>query len=317
MKKIIIINVIFTLFLLLNYSYAKENLANRLSGKILLQVENNGEAWYLNPNNKKRYYMGKPSDAFGLMKNLGLGINDNDLKKIPIGIIEYNDTDTDHDGLVDSLEKAIGTKINNTDSDNDGYSDKEEIQNNYNPLGLGKLEKDNAFIEKNLGRIFLQVEKNGEAWYLNPADKKRYFLNRPTDAFNIMKSLSLGITNKNISKIEVDQLYNTPSTCVNCLIANTPEKTLKEAGISILNNNLESTLNYFTPEMQNSVKFVMNYLDKEGKYTLGNILLGAKLISSSSDEYIYQKEVYFNGEKIPIDFHLKKQGNNNWLITNL
>lgn len=30
-----------------------------LSGKILLQVEDRGEAWYVNPANLKRYYLGQ------------------------------------------------------------------------------------------------------------------------------------------------------------------------------------------------------------------------------------------------------------------
>lgn len=54
-------------------------LAQRLSGRILLQVQNNGEAWYVNPVNTQRYYMGRPADAFQLMRSLGLGISETDL----------------------------------------------------------------------------------------------------------------------------------------------------------------------------------------------------------------------------------------------
>ena len=49
-------------------------LSKRLSGKILLQVEENGEAWYIYPVNLKRYYLGRPADAFALMRSLGLGV---------------------------------------------------------------------------------------------------------------------------------------------------------------------------------------------------------------------------------------------------
>lgn len=42
-------------------------------GKILLQVEENGEAWYVYPNNGHRYYLGRPHDAFEIMKKLSLG----------------------------------------------------------------------------------------------------------------------------------------------------------------------------------------------------------------------------------------------------
>lgn len=52
------------------------------------------------------------------------------------------------------------------------------------------------------GRIFLQVEQNGEAWYVNPLDNLRYFLGRPSDAFGLMKSLGLGISNESFRDFE-------------------------------------------------------------------------------------------------------------------
>lgn len=58
-------------------------LANRLSGRILLQVEENGEAWYVYPGDKKKYYLGRPEDAFDIMRFLGLGITNDNLSKIP------------------------------------------------------------------------------------------------------------------------------------------------------------------------------------------------------------------------------------------
>lgn len=51
------------------------------------------------------------------------------------------------------------------------------------------------------GRILINVEKNGEAWYVNPVDRKRYFLGRPNDAFEIMRKLGLGIAEINFQKI--------------------------------------------------------------------------------------------------------------------
>lgn len=53
-------------------------LADRLKGKILLQVESNGEGWYVNPENSQRYYLGRPADAFRIMRELGLGISNKD-----------------------------------------------------------------------------------------------------------------------------------------------------------------------------------------------------------------------------------------------
>lgn len=53
---------------------AAANQSSRLSGYILLQVEAKGEAWYVYPTNDNRYYLGRPADAFNLMKTLALGV---------------------------------------------------------------------------------------------------------------------------------------------------------------------------------------------------------------------------------------------------
>ncbi len=49
-----------------------------LRGRILLQVESHGEAWYVNPANNQRYYLGRPDDAYAIMRSLGLGISNAD-----------------------------------------------------------------------------------------------------------------------------------------------------------------------------------------------------------------------------------------------
>ncbi len=46
------------------------------------------------------------------------------------------------------------------------------------------------------GRIFLQVQDKGQAWYIYPVDSKRYYLGRPNDAFNVMRKLGLGVSEK-------------------------------------------------------------------------------------------------------------------------
>ncbi len=129
------------------------SLATKLSGKILLNVEKNGEAWYVYPADNKRYYLGRPQDAFDLMRELGLGIKEIDFQKLS----------------KESMPKDI-----------------------VGDLGLAT---------KLSGKIILQVEKNGEAWYVNPDDLRIYFLGRPKDAFSIMRKLSLGISRENLAKI--------------------------------------------------------------------------------------------------------------------
>jgi len=118
-------------------------LSERLSGLILLEVEENGEAWYFNPEDHKRYFLSTPQKAFEIMKNFGLGVQHK--------IIEENKT----------------------------------------------------YPQKLLGKIIIDVEKNGEAYYIYPLDKKAYYLGRPTDAFKIMRELGLGISNKNIHQLDI------------------------------------------------------------------------------------------------------------------
>lgn len=118
------------------------NLKKGLLGRILLQVEEKGEAWYLEPVERKAIFLGRPKDAFEVMRSKGLGVSNQDF-------------------------------------------------NSY----LGQAP------QKLSGRILLQVEEKGEAWYVNPVDLKMHYLGRPIDAFGIMRSLGLGITNDDFSKL--------------------------------------------------------------------------------------------------------------------
>lgn len=129
---------------------APSALASRLSGQILLQIEQHGEAWYVNPLNKERYYLKDGAAAFRIMRQLGLGISEKDFAKIP-------------------------------------SSDSKTV-----PGAMAKMLS---------GRIVLQVEKNGEAWYIYPKNNKKYYLGRPEDAYRIMRELGLGITDVNLEKI--------------------------------------------------------------------------------------------------------------------
>ncbi|MCF7860514.1 thrombospondin type 3 repeat-containing protein [Patescibacteria group bacterium] len=140
------------------------------------------------------------------MRKAGVGITDSDLRKIPVGVdIRFAKGDSDGDLLPDGLEVAIGTNPNKSDTDGDGYLDGAELRNGYNPNGSGNLKHDLNFAHKLKGKILLQVQKNGEAWYVNPTDGKRYYLGNGDLAFQIMRYLSLGISNQNLVSINVGQ----------------------------------------------------------------------------------------------------------------
>ncbi|MDD4412584.1 MAG: hypothetical protein PHR00_02980 [Patescibacteria group bacterium] len=184
-----------------NISNIKIN--KNLLGRIVLQVESVGEAWYINPANSKRYFLGKADDAFQVMKRLSVGISSDKLSSIPVALMPLNGFDNDGDGLADDLEKALGTDPNKPDTDGDGFTDTQEVRGGYNPVNIGKMPINNKLTNAQSGKILLQVESNGEAWYVYPTDKKRYYLGRPADAFFIMRELGLGISNADLATIPI------------------------------------------------------------------------------------------------------------------
>jgi len=149
MKKLLKFLLISILLILPATIVNAEDLGNRLSGKILLQVEDEGQAWYIEPSTQERAFLGRPDDAFRIMRELGLGI-----KHI-------------------ELEKYLNSK----------------------------------FPDRLSGKIMLDVEKNGEAYYISPDNLSGYYLGRPTDAFNVMREMGLGITNNDLEKVPIFQKY--------------------------------------------------------------------------------------------------------------
>lgn len=234
-----------------------KSLYQALKGKIIIRPESKGQAYYVDPNSMKAYYLGRPSDAFSIMRSRGIGITNRDLLKITPGLTKsfYLDSDkdglpdyveemfgtdkknpdsdgdgfsdgkevytgfnpagdgkltgypkyasdTDGDGLVDFLEEAYNCQKDKLDSDGDGFSDINELKGGFNPFGPGKYQASLDFAEKQKGKIFLQIEQSGQAWYINKSDGKRYFLGRPTDAFYVMRDLGLGISEANLEKLQ-------------------------------------------------------------------------------------------------------------------
>lgn len=132
------------------------------SGYILLQVEKNGEAWYVYPNNGNRYFLGRPDDAFSIMKQLSLGVK--------------------HDYLATT----------------------------------------NIFPARLKGLILLDVERNGEAYYIYPQDGKKYYLGRPADAFHIMSQLGQGISNAGLANISIGKTNTAVVVSTKKVLQNVP-----------------------------------------------------------------------------------------------
>jgi hypothetical protein len=60
----------------------------KLAGRILIKVQDAGKAYYVNPTDLKLYYLGRPADAFSVMRKLGLGISNANLRQIGVGVIK-------------------------------------------------------------------------------------------------------------------------------------------------------------------------------------------------------------------------------------
>lgn len=204
MKQIIITLTIFSLLVPNLVPMRAQSLAASVSGQILLDVENHGEAWYVDPLTEERYYLQDGDAAYTALEDFGLGISDIDLAKIPVGIeSRFELSDADNDDLPDAVEVSLGTDVDNIDSDNDGYSDNTEVLSNNNPLGTGSITIDSSLVNRLKGQILLQVETHGEAWYVYPEDNRRYYLGNGEAAYQIMRYLSLGITSSDLEQIDI------------------------------------------------------------------------------------------------------------------
>lgn len=193
----------FTEKCILGEAVSNNSLYEKLKGKIILKVEELGQAFYINPIEQKIHCLGGPKDAFDIMRGLGIGINNLNLAKIPIGYAQLGGKDTDRDGLSDIFEDAVWSNKYKADSNENSILDKNEIIDTKKPIGRYSLvDLDMDFAKGHSGKIFLQVLNNGEAWYIYPGNTKRYFLGRPRDAFSIMTDLGLGIANNDFEKLK-------------------------------------------------------------------------------------------------------------------
>lgn len=123
-----------------------ETLSARLSGRILLQVQARGEAWYVDPVSGKRFFLGTAEDAYALMRAKGLGVR--------------------HETLAGYLRTGFPRRLS--------------------------------------GRILLDVEARGEAYYIVPGSLRGVYLGRASDAYALMRQYGLGITDTQLQQIAID-----------------------------------------------------------------------------------------------------------------
>ncbi len=83
------------------------------------------------------------------------------------------------------------------------------VTSNNNSISLKKvsINVDKTFSSKLSGKILIQTELHGEAWYVNPKDGKRYYMADGSSAYSIMRRLGIGINNQNYNKILSNKTY--------------------------------------------------------------------------------------------------------------
>jgi hypothetical protein len=69
------------------------NFVKPLKGKILLQVESHGEAYYIDDQGQS-HYLKDGAAAYEVMKDEALGISNEDLSKVPTASLAQEETDT-------------------------------------------------------------------------------------------------------------------------------------------------------------------------------------------------------------------------------
>jgi len=91
-----------------------QKLTEKMKGKILLQVESKGEAWYVNPKDGKRYYMKDGDSALQIMRKFGVGIKSADLEKIQSGTVETASTNSTATGSQAQAKKQTTWTLTQT-----------------------------------------------------------------------------------------------------------------------------------------------------------------------------------------------------------
>ena len=213
--------VIFIVFCFIPFDYSRaDDFTTKMKGKILLQVESRGEAWYVNPKDSKRYYMANGESAYNVMHNLGIGItNDN----------------------------------------------------------LAKLQNNKTSAKKQNGKIFLKVEDKGQAYYVN-SDGILYYLKDGDAAYNIMRSLGLGITNNNLNKIALSDLSDQPQSNNFSSSSVVTTNTVNQSDYSLI------TIDDVAPYLTGVVEVVCKKRDYNNIEQLNSTGSGS-LIKLSSDSY--------------------------------
>ncbi|HQL11916.1 MAG TPA: fibronectin type III domain-containing protein [bacterium] len=184
--------------------FIENDFAEEKAGQILFKSQDPNNLWYVNPKNLKRYLLGGKDNFYLTFEKLLNKTTEANLSKIPIELSFGYGKDTDQDGIIDQIEKAIGTNYLSKDTDKDGFNDFLELKNNYSPNNKKpvKLSFDNNVIKNSIGQFYI-TDKN-DIWYVNK-NRRRYYLGNTSDKpsiFNSLKQLSNKIDYEDLIRID-------------------------------------------------------------------------------------------------------------------
>lgn len=132
------------------FAFPENNLSNKLSGRILLDVNNKGEAWYVYPGDLHRYYLGRPADAYTIMRNLSLGVSDSKFSEITSstpdnlkGLILLKTEDHGRAYYINPLDKSF----NYLEKAGDAYNIMRHYALGITPMDLKTIPKGNIILD--------------------------------------------------------------------------------------------------------------------------------------------------------------------------
>lgn len=186
-KTFVFFSVLVLMFCFALTASAANSITSRLKGKLLLQVQDKGRIWYVDPVGLQKHEV-TFSNALNLFQTLSLGITNADLVKIPADL--------------DSISSS-------QDSDGDGYTDRAELQSGFSPYiagsNQGRFKTDNNLATKLKGRLLLQVQDKGRIWYIDQ-NGKRWEVTWG-NLMSLFRKLALGITDKDLAGVGGDFVY--------------------------------------------------------------------------------------------------------------
>lgn len=298
-KNILWIGLFLTFGFVVSSPTHAQTLAEQLSGRILLQVEQHGEAWYVNPADEIRYYMEDGAVAYQMMRNFGLGITDVDLAKIP--------------SVADTTAANSASSV--------CY---------YNTLAKSVK-----------GKILLQVEQHGEAWYVDPDTCQRIYMQDGDSAYTIMRFLSLGITDADLAVIPTSpSIPSASGSSTTFFNQYRLDVTTQAGGVwqthdggYLLNGQTDDLNPFFPPEgfflktdsngavvwskLYQSYEYTTDpmsnpYGDEDGKEVIelsdGGIIIVGDILGFTDDAYVEKKEGWGDVYVSKLD----KDGNHLW-----